>query len=215
MKKLWYNVLSGVEIFDFANAVRLLYHNRGALCRSGRGSGGSMNPSTQQRYNHNRWVHYTIFRHKKHGAILKVRCKPNLLCKVLWKAVNYSFLALHVDECISTRFVWTCHFEWTGTHSVSAKALFRVGRHPLVFQINVLSSGVRIVDRRWKGSFYPHYLTLYVILRRESTHSFGIKHSIRVGRYPLVFKKSPISSGSVPTHFIWTWHFGWVGTHPV
>ena len=168
-----------------------------------------MSPSVRQRRNHNRWVYYTIFRHKKHGAILKVRCKPNLLCKVLWKAVNYSFLALHVDEFISTR------FEWTGTHSVSAKALFRVGRHPLVFQINVLSSGVRIVDRRWKGSFYPHYLTLYVILRRESTHSFGIKHSIRVGWHPLVFKKSPISSGSVPTRFQEKPYFKWASTHPV
>ena len=183
-----------------------------------------MPPSFRQRCGHNRWVYYTIFRHKKHGAILKVRCKPNLLCKVLWKAVNYSFLALHVDEFISTRFVWTCHFEWTGTHSVSAKALFRVGRHPLVFQINVLSSGVRIVDRRWKGSFYPHYLTLYVILRREYTHSFKEKIvirvesaplyfkkiAIRVGPCPLVYRKTISSSGSLPTRFTLKQRFEWI-----
>ena len=174
-----------------------------------------MSSSVRQRRNHNRWVYYTIFRHKKHGAILKVRCKPNLLCKVLWKAVNYSFLALHVDEFISTRFVWTCHFEWTGTHSVSAKALFRVGRYPLIFKKSPISSGVRIVDKRWKGSFYPHYLTLYVILRRESTHSFRVKFSVRVGRYPLVSKKNPISGGSVPTRFQEKPCFGGVGTHPV
>ena len=168
-----------------------------------------MSPSVRQRRNHNRWVHYTIFRHKKHGAILKVRCKPNLLCKVLWKTVDYSFLTFHVDEFISTRFVWTCHFEWVGTHSFSRKARFRVGWHPLVFQINVLSSGVRIVDRRWKKSFYPHYLTLYVILQREYTHSLGIKHSIRVGWHPLIFKKSPVSSGPAPTRFNQKSDFEW------
>ena len=168
-----------------------------------------MSPSVRQRRNHNRWVYYTIFRHKKHGAILKVRCKPNLLCKVLWKAVNYSFLALHVDEFISTRFVWTCHFEWVGTHSFSRKALFRVGWHPLVFQINVLSSGVRIVDRRWKKSFYPHYLTLYVILQREYTHPFGSKCLIRVGWGPLVFLKVCILSGPTPTRFLWKLWIEW------
>jgi len=36
-----------------------LYHNRGALRRSRRGSGGSMNPSARQRRYHDRWIHYT------------------------------------------------------------------------------------------------------------------------------------------------------------
>ena len=55
-ERLCFNVLSGVKIFDFANAVRLLYRNRGAL----RGRGGSMNPSARQRRYHDRGIHYTM-----------------------------------------------------------------------------------------------------------------------------------------------------------
>ena len=113
---------------------------------------------------------------------------------------------------LPTRFLQNVNFRWVLPHSILLNVAFRVGLYPLVLRIKVLSSGTRIVDRRWKRSTYLYYLILYGILRREYTHSFRVEFSVRVGPYPLIFNKSLISSGLLPTRFCQNMHFRWAAT---
>ena len=64
-----------------------------------------------------------------------------------------------------------------------------------------------------KKAILSHLFTLYVILRREYTLSFGLKYLIRVGWGPLVFVKVCVLSGPAPTRFNKSLHFEWVDTH--
>ena len=118
------------------------------------------------------------------------------------------------------------------------KIAIRVGPHPPVYTKTIHSSGslptrftlnhkfewVKLPTSKLKKANLSHLLTLYVILRREYTHSFKEKIVIRVESAPLYFKKIAIrvgpcplaytktvhSSGSLPTRFTLKQRFEWI-----
>ena len=118
------------------------------------------------------------------------------------------------------------------------KIAIRVGPGPLVYTKTVHLSGspptrftlkqrfewVKLPTSKIEKANLSHLLTLYVILRREYTHSFKEKIvirvesaplyfkkiAIRVGPCPLVYRKTISSSGSLPTRFTLKQRFEWI-----
>lgn len=75
------------------------------------------------------------------------------------------------------------------------------GSLPTRFTLKQRFKWGKISTSTLKNAILSHLFTLYVILRREYTHSFGSKCLIRVGWGPLVFVKVCTSSGPAPTRF--------------
>ena len=110
---------------------------------------------------------------------------------------------------------------------VYTKTVHLSGSLPTRFTLNHKFEWVKLPTSKIEKANLSHLLTLYVILRREYTHSFEEKIvirveaaplyfkkiAIRVGPCPLVYTKTVHSSGSLPTRLHKNRSFEWVPAH--